>query len=100
MASELQEKQGKHAKDKDGKAPSKAQQIGDTNRRIVSIVAKNVQEHAEALASAADIGKGQGRAMHAAILALAYASADAEEGQQGILSCLDATLLAISSRVG
>ena len=83
IASEVQESKGKPAAGKGSKKASKAQHVGDVNRKLIGALAQSVQAQAGAMASAGDIASGQGRAAHAAILALACASESTDMSQQG-----------------
>ena len=67
-----------------GKKASKAQLAGIVNRRILTILATNVEGSAEALAVVAQAAKGQGRAMHAATVILAHTSATTDLTRQGM----------------
>ena len=83
IASEVQESTGKPAAGEGSKKASKAQHVGDVNRKLIGALAQNVQAQADAMAFARDIASGQGRAAHAAILALACASESTDKSQQG-----------------
>ena len=82
LASEVEGSLGKEAK-KDEKALYRAQRVSETNRKIIRALASNVMSDSAAIASATDSAKGRGRAAHAAVLALAHATAEASSDAQG-----------------
>lgn len=84
IASELQESTAKSTADLAGKKPSKAQLIGNCNRKIISTLAASVRHDSEALAVVENAAKGQGRTMHAATVILAYAAASMDVPHQGM----------------
>ena len=88
IASEVQESKGEPAAGEGSKKASKAQHVGDMNRKLIGALAENVQAQADAMASARDIASGQGRAAHAAVLALACASESTDKSQRGALSAV------------
>jgi hypothetical protein len=87
IASELQDGQAKPAAGEGGKKASKAQHVGSVNRKIIGVLAENVRAQADALTSAWGIARGQDRAAHAAICALACALGSTDMSQQGLLNC-------------
>ena len=88
IASQVQESKGKPAVGEGSEKASKAQHVGDMNRKLIRALAESVQAQGDAMASAKGIASGQGRAAHAAILALACASESTDESQQGALSAV------------